>query len=104
MKNCLSRHAILPHDVLFIQPGMLAFCLYSRLALPQTMLLGRIVDMRTAGGHALYLTKFKGNNHWVCVDAITCTLQVTKAPAKIIAIFVQSLRAMAYGHSSGLPP
>ena len=30
--------------------------------MPQTMLLGRLTDMRTAGRHALCLTNFKGDN------------------------------------------
>lgn len=45
----------------------------------------------------MYLTKFKGNNHRVCIDAITCSLPVTKAPVTIGAILVQWGARGSYG-------
>ncbi len=61
------------------------------------MLLGSITDIHTAGGHALYLTNTQGNNHWVSIDAITCSLPVTKAPVTFSPLFVQWGARGSYG-------
>jgi len=53
--------------------------------------------MYRAGSHALYLTKFKRNNHWVCIDAITCNLPVTEAPVTTGAVCMQWGARGSYG-------